>query len=133
MMHTIKETQKLTGMTRKMIYDQIKNGKAHSEKRGREWFVDITTLNKGDSRRTDNARLKEQLTEMQILKIKQQIDEGKKEIEASYRNVILNEVFDLLTNLKQKLNSLKLTEEQCREIDKTIAETIDNLPHLKEL
>ena len=130
--------KKLGFTTRKLDY-LLKRGELKEWKKiktGKAVFfqpVD-TSVVEAEEGYAEKLRLKKlELTEAQVMKIRQQLDEGRAEIIKSYRTIILDEMLTFLTNLKSKIHELQLSEPQCEIFKKAMQESIDKLPHLKEI
>lgn len=130
--------KKLGFTTRKLDYllkrgdlkewKKIKTGKA-------VFFQPVdTSVVEAEEGYAEKLRLRKlELTEAQVLKIRQQLDEGRKEIQKEYRSTILDQLMIFLRELKDGLNGLGLNEEQCRKYLLLMEKTIDKLPDLKAL
>lgn len=70
----------------------------------------------------DEARLTihEKLKLSQMRRINQQTDEGKAAIEAEFGDAVLDVLCEVFKDVAGKLREMKLTEEQCAELEKLI-------------
>jgi len=121
---TLIQFSKKSGLTVKQVRDRIRKGLIPSQKIGNKLYVPADSVKKDgvmpdflDGRRTEGARLKEELTTMQIKKIHQQLKEGQDEVRRKFKGEVIQCVAKTLTAIKCFLLKMNLNEQQITEMD----------------
>ena len=107
---TIEEYSEKYNVTYKQVYDRIQKGSLPAIKQGKSWNITLDIAPKLSSK--PNSNLKDELTEMQIKKIKQQLSEGKTAIEEAYKHETIEAVMTILEEVKTCIVDLKLDNKQ---------------------